>query len=344
MTGKEAMACEDQQHPPAELVVEPILSRYLLDPRDEVETIRLRCQRLGLNDLLFVRGSLETFCRVRHELWRKTMISGAPIRRRKRDRYSIRYSHRVGNEWVCASLDEPDLLDRLLSAAEWVQLPLRDRLIVLIACRYGVCIRDILRLTIGDWRACECRLEMQVHRQAIRGQNAGILHLGPDTASLLRAYIHGERKEHDPEHRELVQLAATDPLFLTAEGCAYGYQAFVPQWETLCQEAGISLPLHGLRHWFVMRMLRKIEERTHDPGEQQRYKAALIKYMGWQSPKTLRAYEIEYHAEKEFRVFEEFRDELLAKDSLPLNEGRPAIERREEPSFWQNYWHTAGDR
>ena len=270
------------------------------------------------------------------------MISDIP--KKKHGRNSVHYSHLIGNEWEPASLDDPKLLDRLLSAAKRAQLPLRDKLIVLIACKYGACIRDILGLTIGDWRACGCRLEIRIQRQASRGEGVGILRLSPGTQSLLHAYIHVERKECDPEHRELSQLAETDPLFLTAEGCAYGYRAFVPQWETLCQEAGISLPLHGLRHWFVMRMLRKIEERTHDPGEQQGYKVALIKYMGWQSPKTLRAYEIEYHAEKDFRVFEEFSDELLAKDSLPLNEQRPAMERREEGSFWQNYWHTAGDQ
>jgi hypothetical protein len=34
----------------------------------------------------------------------------------------------------------------------------------------------------------------------------------------------------------------------------------------MCQSAGISLPPRGLRHWFVIRMLRQIEERTRDPG------------------------------------------------------------------------------
>jgi integrase len=142
-----------------------------------------------------------------------------------------------------------------------------------------------------------------------------MLRLRPATASLLRTYIQGERKEHDPEHRDLLQLAETDPLFLTSGGCACGYQAFVPQWGTLCQAAGISLPLHGLRHWFVILALRQIEERIHDPGEQQRGKAALIKYMGWQTPKTLRVYEMEYHHAKSIREFEEFKAELFSANS-----------------------------
>jgi len=267
--------------------------------------------------------------------WRKTMISEMP--KKKHGRKSVRYSHLIGNEWERASLDDPDLFDRLLSAAKRAQLPLRDKLIVLMACRCGVCVRDILRLAIGDWRACGCRLEIRVHRQASRGQVVGMLRLRPDTASLLRAYIHGERKEYDPAHRDLLQLAETDPLFLTTGGCAYGYQAFVPQWETLCQAAGISLPLHGLRHWFVIRMLWQIEERTRDPGEQQRYKAALIKYMGWQSPKTLRVYELEYHHERWIKELDTFDEELFTNGPLLLNEQRSAVERREELSFWQNY-------
>jgi hypothetical protein len=273
--------------------------------------------------------------------WRKTMISEMP--KKKHGRNSVRYSHLIGNEWERASLDDPDLFDRLLSAAKRAQLPLRDKLIVLMACRYGVCVRDILRLTIGDWRASGCQLEIRIHQQVRRRQGVGMLRFHPDTASLLHDYINRERKEYDPESRELVQLAETDPLFLATGGRVYGYEAFVPQWETLCQAAGISLPLHGLRHWFVIRALRQIEERTHDPVKQQRGKAALIKYMGWQSPKTLRAYEIEYHAEKAIRVFEEFRDELLANDSL-LSNGRSAVERRAEGSSWQNHWHAARDQ
>jgi integrase len=263
------------------------------------------------------------------------MISEMP--RKKRGSYSVRYSHLIGDKWVETSLDDPNLLDRLLNAARWAHLPLRDKLIVLIACRYGACIRDILRLTIGDRRARGCRLEIRIQWQASRGQGVGILRLRPGTQSFLRAYIHGERKEYDPEHRELSQLAETDPLFLTTEGCAYGYKAFVPQWENLCRAAGIALPPHGLRHWFVIRMLRQIEERTHDPEEQQGYKAALIKYMGWQSPKTLRVYEIEYHRERFIRESDELLEELFANDLLLLNEQRSEIERREELNFWQNY-------
>src|SRR6266571_175328 len=132
------------------------------------------------------------------------MINEMP--KKKLGRNSVRYSHLIGNEWERALLDDPDLFDRLLSAAKRAQLPLRDNLIVLMACRFGVCIRDILRLTIGDWRACGRRLEILVHRQASRRQVFGMLLLRPDTASSLRGYIHGEGEEYDPEHRDLLQI------------------------------------------------------------------------------------------------------------------------------------------
>jgi integrase len=270
------------------------------------------------------------------------MISEMP--REKRVHRSVRYLHLVGNEWVRTSLDDPNLSHRLLVAAKKAQLPLRDRLIVQIACRYGVRIRDILRCTIGDWRVCECQLELRVPRQVSTEQGVKMLCLSSDTQSLLRAYIRGERTDYDPEHRELSQLTETDPLFLTAKGRAYVYEAFVPRWETLCQAAGISLPLRGLRHWFVIRMLRQIEERTHDPREQRRHKTALIKYMGWQSPKTLWAYELEYYHERLINELDKFEDELFTNGPLLFNEQRSAIERREEVSFWQNYWYTAGDQ
>jgi hypothetical protein len=193
----------------------------------EIETIQTCGRHPGLNSLSFAYGILETFCMVLHKLWRNTMISEMP--RKKRVYCSVRYLHLVGNEWVRASLDDPNLSHRLLSVAKQAQLPLRDRLIMHFACRYGICIRDILRLTIGDWRVCECQLELLSPRQVSRGQGVKVLCLRPDTESLLHAYIHGERKDYDPEHRELSQLAETDPLFLTAKGRAYGYEAFVPQ-------------------------------------------------------------------------------------------------------------------
>lgn len=263
------------------------------------------------------------------------MIGEMP--KKKRVHRSVRYLHLVGNEWVRSSIDDPNLSHRLLSVAKQAHLPLRDRLIMHIACHYGVRIRDILRCTIGDWRASECQLELRVHRRVSWGQSVKVLCLRPDTQSLLRAYIHGERKDSDPEHRELSQLAETDPLFLNAQGRTYGYEAFVPQWDALCREAGISLPLRGLRHWFVIRVLRQIEERTHDHGEQQRYKAALIKYMGWKSPNTLRIYELEYQRERFINELDKFEEELFTNGLLVFHEHRSAIERREEASFWQNY-------
>ena len=263
------------------------------------------------------------------------MISKMP--RKNRGQRSVRNLHHLRNECEGVSLDDPNLLDCLLSAAKRVHLPLRDELIVLIAGRYGASIRDILRLTIGDWQACAGQLEIRIRRQVSREQGVMILSLSPGRASLLRAYIQGERKECDPEHHDVLHLAETDPLFLTTEGCAYGYQAFVPQWETLCKAAGLSLPIHGLRHWFVILKLRQIEERTHDPDEQQRCKAALIKYMGWQNPKALRVYEIEYHREKHMREFHKFLDEFYANNPPSLSP-RSGVERREEGSSYLNNW------
>jgi hypothetical protein len=84
--------------------------------------------------------------------------------------------------------------------------------------------------------------------------------------------------------------------------------------------------LRGLRHWFVIRLLRQIEERIHDPGQQQGCRAALIKYMGWQSLTTLRLYEREYQRERFIREFDERLEELFAGDPLPSNERRSEIE------------------
>src|SRR5260370_8991385 len=165
----------------------------------------------------FSPGCLEPFA-MDDKDWRKTMISEMP--KKKHGRKSVRYSHLIGNEWERASLDDPDLFDRLLSAAKRAQLPLRDKLIVLMACRCGVWVRDILRLAIGDWRACGCRLEIRGHRQASRGQVVGMLRLPPDTASLPHPDTHAERNEYEPAHLDFLQPPATDPSLLTTTSTA----------------------------------------------------------------------------------------------------------------------------
>jgi len=53
---------------------------------------------------------------------------------------------------------------------------------------------------------------------------------------------------------------------------------------------------------------------------------------------------LEYHRERFIKELDKFDEELFTNGPLLFNQQRSAIERREELSFWQNYWYTAEDQ
>jgi hypothetical protein len=85
-------------------------------------------------------------------------------------------------------------------------------------------------------------------------------------------------------------------LFLSARRKPYGYDAFIPHWERLCRTIGVDLNIHGLRHWHVCQMMRLIHEIAETPGEVERRKEEMVRYMAWRSPETLKAYEHYFQA------------------------------------------------
>src|SRR5258708_22427412 len=200
-----------------------------------------------------------------------------------------RYSQRP--EWVTKLLECPDLPNRLLAAGESVEFCLRDQVIVRLVCDSGARPTEVIQLSIGEWRTRGCQQQILIASQSRRDQGAKILHFHPVTAKLLFSYINGERKQYDLQHRELKLLEDTDPLFLSKHQRGYTYKAFLPHWRQLCQVAGFSFPLRGLRTWYVLQQLRIIHERRSNFTELDHLKDNLVKYMGWSSSRPLHEYE-----------------------------------------------------
>lgn len=217
-----------------------------------------------------------------------------------------RYSQR--SRWVSELLDYPDLPNRMLAAAEQAQFCLRDQVILRIVCDSGARPSEVIQLTVGQWRTRGCRQEVLIAYKGSRDQGARLLRFRPVTAKLLLSYINGERKQYDPQHRELKLLADMDPLFLSRNQRAYTYKALLPHWRRLCQVTGFSFPLRGLRIWYVLQLLRKIHERTSNRTELDRLKDELVQYMGWSSSRPLDEYQhfvrMKQDEEVMFRVLE----------------------------------------
>jgi integrase len=233
---------------------------------------------------------------------------------------SENYFRLVEQEWVPHPIDDPHLHLHLLRGFERAHLCLRDRIVVRIAYESGARIREILRLTVGDWRARGCNQEATTFSKGSRGRRVKFLRFSPETAKMLRQYLNTERQAYDPQHRRLEHLSDTDPLFLSTRGVAYDYEAFKPHWYALCKVVGLDLNIHGLRHWYTTQAMRTLCETATTPGELERGKEALIRYMAWRDPATLDAYEHHFQARQHATLQDQLHIRLAAQDAAYISQ------------------------
>ena len=241
---------------------------------------------------------------------------------------SENYFRLVQEQWVPTTIDDPDLHRQLLAGATSTRLCLRDWLIVRIAYESGARISEILGLTIGDWRVRGFRQEAVAASKGSGGRRVKFLRFSPETVKLLHHYVEGERKTLDSQQRGLHELTDLDPLFLSRRRRAYRYQGFVPHWKALCQAAGITLRIHGLRHWHTTQAMRWIYETTSNPVELHQRKSELVRYMAWHRPETLIAYDHYFQISHYLEILDQLHQQFDAatpSDTPPQRSGTPEI-------------------
>lgn len=231
---------------------------------------------------------------------RMPAISGVEMPRRRRS--SDNYFRLQEEEWIPEPIDDPGLPARLMQGMRLARWGLRDQIVVRMAYESGARIREILCLTVGDWRVRGWKQEATTCSKGSRGRRVKVIRFSPETVRMLRAYVNTERCRWDGHQRRLEQLEDHDPLFVSRRGRAYDYEAFKPHWYALCAKVGIELNIHGLRHWYVTQAMRQVSESAQTPEEVQRGKEDLIRYMGWRSAETLGAYEHYFQAERHARI------------------------------------------
>ncbi len=209
---------------------------------------------------------------------------------------SDNYFRLVDNEWIPEPIDDPALHLRLITGFEQAKISRRDQIVIRMAYESGARISELLALTVGDWSKRGGKQEATACSKGSHGRRVKVIRFSMETAKLLHCYINEERARLDSLHRTLSQLRDDDPLFLSARRKPYGYDAFIPHWERLCKSLGIDLNVHGLRHWYVSQMMRLIHEIANVPGEVERRKEEMVRYMAWCSPDTLKAYEHYFQA------------------------------------------------
>jgi integrase len=227
---------------------------------------------------------------------RPKMPPESGIEEPEQKRTSDNYFRLVDEKWVPEPIDDPTLHLRLVGGFEQAKVSTRDQVIIRMAYEAGARISELLTLTVGDWRKRGGKQEATACNKGSHGRRVKIIRFSMETAKLLHRYVNEDRARLDPHHRTLAQLSDHEPLFLSARRKPYGYDAFTPHWERLCRTVGVDLNIHGLRHWHVCQVMRLIHEIAETPGEVERRKEEMVRYMAWRSPDTLHAYEHYFQA------------------------------------------------
>ncbi len=211
-------------------------------------------------------------------------------------RTSDNYFRLVDDKWVPEPIDDPALHLRLVRGFGQANVSRRDQIVIRMAYESGARISELLALTVEDWRKRGGKQEAMACNKGSHGRRVKIIRFSMETAKLLHCYVNEDRARIDLHHRPLAQLPDHEPLFLSARRKPYGYDAFFPHWKRLCQAVGVDLNIHGLRHWHVCQMMRLIHEIAETPGEVERRKEEMVRYMAWRSPEMLKAYEHYFQA------------------------------------------------
>jgi integrase len=219
---------------------------------------------------------------------------------------SDNYFKLVHETWQPQPIDDPQLHRVLRQGFRLAGLCLRDQLVVRIAYESGARIREILRLTVGDWRKRGGKQEAWAFSKGSHGRRVKVIRWSAETSKMLLAYVNTERRAIDRQGRRLDALDEGDPLFLSRRGNPYDYDSFKKHWYRLCAVLQLDLNIHALRHWFVTQEIRLICETAKEPGDIERGKEDLVRYMAWRSPETLQCYEHYFdslrHAELQDRL------------------------------------------
>lgn len=228
--------------------------------------------------------------------------------------FSDNYFKLVNEKWQPHPIDDPTLHVQLRNGFKGAGFSLRDQIVVQMAYESGARIREMLRLTVGDWRPRGANQEAWTFSKGSHGRRVKIIRFSSTTARMLHTYVNTERIKFDRSHRRLDALDDASALFLSSRGNPYDYDSFKKHWYKLCAALGIDLNIHALRHWYVTQQIRLICETAQTPGEIERGKEDLVRYMAWRSAETLNTYEHYFDELRHFAIQDQLHTRWYEND------------------------------
>ena len=131
---------------------------------------------------------------------------------------SDNYFKLVHETWQPHPIDDPQLHCLLHQGFPRARVTLRDQIVVRMAYESGARIREILRLTVGDWRKRGGKQEAWALSKGSHGRRVKVIRWSAETSRMLLAYVNTERLALDRQSRRLDRLDDADPLFLSRRG------------------------------------------------------------------------------------------------------------------------------
>jgi hypothetical protein len=140
-------------------------------------------------------------------------------------RLSASYFRLKGNQWLPEILDEPALMNNVMSAGEQRGWTLRETGLVRILFDTGCRVHEACQLSVADWIQSGFMREMLAISKGSHGRRVKRFFIIDRTVKVLRRYVDEQRSQLDPRGCGLTELAELPvealhhiPLFLTRHG------------------------------------------------------------------------------------------------------------------------------
>lgn len=237
---------------------------------------------------------------------RDPMPAASGVDERSDVRLSENYFRCIGDDWVPATIDDPDFPYRVYAAGKKSGWGLREMCIVRFLFESGARISEVTGLNLLDWAAADFGTRIPASNKGSLGFRVKTIVVSNITVKLLRRYFDDEvagRRRYDPRALRVSDadsLCRNDPkslerlpLFLNRRGRRMSAALFRDYyWKPALRRFGIDADPHQARHWFVTNALRNIDRSSTEGPDRTRRRQELIQYMSWRSgERTLSAYD-----------------------------------------------------
>jgi|TARA_R110000796_G_scaffold229731_1_gene347204 integrase len=206
-------------------------------------------------------------------------------------RFSAAYFRLRGDKWLPEVLDDPSLMNAVVTAGDQWGWSMREMGLVRVLFDTGCRLHEACHLTMADWFHSRFMKELVSINKGSHGRRTKRLFITDRTVKVLQRYVDEQRVLFDPYQRNLAAFAKLPtellrdiPLFLTKRGTPLDPDHFRRDyWAPALSSSGLQLRCHQVRHWFVTMALNDVHKRSRSEEELQNSRGAIRELMAWKT-------------------------------------------------------------